>query len=290
MRQHDCILVRTGEQALKSKQVQRKWWRILLNNMRAGLQAEGVKFKFETNPNRIFVYTEDLEKAGGALKRVFGITSFSRAWTCFSGLDEIRLLAADIATEVLKLDNTKSFAIRAYRAGRHKFTSQVIAEEAGAAVKRVTDAKVDLSNPDNEIEIEARSRKTYIFVERVKGPGGLPVGTAGKVLALVNDKGSAVAAWLIARRGAQLVLLTDKKGQKYAEALKKWHYGKKMEIRKREKLSKTAKELGLKAVVTGEKFSKALEKEIEDAKLLHLRPLVAMGRKEIGKMAAKLSV
>jgi adenylyl- and sulfurtransferase ThiI len=77
-------LVRTGEQALKSKQVQKRWWAILLDNIRAALQAEKVEFNFETNPNRIFVYTQDIDKAMGALRHVFGVTSVSPVWTCHS--------------------------------------------------------------------------------------------------------------------------------------------------------------------------------------------------------------
>lgn len=288
MRQPDCILVRVGEQALKSPQVQRRWWRILLDNMRAGLQAQNIEFRFETVPNRAFIYTKQLEKAGGALRRIFGITSFSPAWTCFSGLDEIKLLATDIATDVLKLDRAKSFAIRVHRVGRHAFTSRAVAEEAGAAVKRVTGARVDLAKPDHEIEIEVRSRKSYIFTERLEGPGGLPVGTAGKVIGIVSDRNSAVAAWLIARRGAQLGLIVSKKSKKWAEGLKKWHYGKRMGIFVDGKLPEIVKKESSKAVVTGEKITKALEKGIKEMKLLHLRPLVAMERKEIARIAAKL--
>jgi len=290
MRQPDCILVRTGEQALKSEQVQKRWWAILLDNIRAALQSENVDFMFETNPNRIFVYTKDIGKAAEALKRVFGVTSISPVWTCHSDLEDINLLATEVATEVLHLDNSKSFAIRAYRAGRHDFTSHAIAENAGAAVKRVTNARVNLTKPDHEIEIETRSRKTYVFTDRTQTAGGLPVGTAGRVLALVNDRDSAIAAWMVARRGAQLTVLADKKALKYAEALKKWHYGKKLEMLKKGKLAETAEEREILAVVTGEKPGRAAEKAILKAKLLHLMPTDAMDGAEKERFAAIIGV
>jgi thiamine biosynthesis protein ThiI len=290
MRQPDCILVRTGEQALKSKQVQKRWWAILLDNIRATLQADGIEFKFETNPNRIFVYTTEIEKAEKALGHVFGITSISPVWTCHSDLDEIKLLATDVATEILKLDGMKSFAIRAYRAGRHDFTSQTVAEDAGGAVKKVTGAKVNLGKPDREIEIEVRSRKTYVFTSRVQGPGGLPVGTGGIVLAVVKSKNDALAAWLIAKRGMQLAILTDKKGLKYADSLKRWHRGKKMEIVDKGKASTLAKKNGIHTVVTGEKSTSSMEKEIAKSKMLHLRPLVAMDAAETENLAEKTGI
>lgn len=288
MRQPDCILVRTGEQALKSEQVQKRWWAILLDNMRAALQAENVEFNFETNPNRIFVYTTEIEKAIEALKHVFGITSVSPVWTCHSGLEEINLLATEVAIEVLHLDNSKSFAIRSYRAGRHDFTSQAVAENAGAAVKRVTNARVNLTKPDHEIEIEARSCKAYIFVNRMQAAGGLPVGTAGHVLAVVKDVDSALGAWLIARRGGQLTVLTDKKGLKYAEPLKKWHYGKKMEVLEKGKLAGIVKKREILAVVTGENVLAPLEKEIKKAKLLHLMPTEALDNMEKERLLEKV--
>jgi len=285
MRQPDCILVRTGEQALKSAQVQKRWWAILLDNIRATLQAEKIEFNFETNPNRIFVYTAEIDKAMEALKRVFGITSISPVWTCHSGLEEINLLATEVATEVLKLDNSKSFAIRAYRAGRHDFTSQAVAENAGAAVKRVTNARVNLTKPDHEIEIEVRSRKAYVFVSRVQTAGGLPVGTAGHVLAVVKDKDSAIAAWLVARRGAQLTILTDKKAGKHVEMLRKWHYGKRMDVFEKGSVPGIAEKREIHAVVTGEAPAKALEAAILKAKLLHLKPTEALSAAEAERLA-----
>jgi thiamine biosynthesis protein ThiI len=285
MRQPDCILVRTGEQALKSAQVQKRWWAILLDNIRATLQAENVEFTFETNPNRIFIYTQDIGKATDALKRVFGVTSISPVWTCHSDLEDINLLAAEVATEVLHLDNSKSFAIRSYRAGRHDFTSQAVAENAGAAVKKVTNARVNLTKPDHEIEIEVRSRKTYVFTDRIQTAGGLPVGTAGQVLAIVKDSDSAIAAWLIARRGAQLTVLTDKKARKYSDALKRWHYGKKLEVLERGKLPDIIKKREIHAIVTGETAPKAIERYITKEKLLNLRPTEALDGAERRELA-----
>jgi thiamine biosynthesis protein ThiI len=165
-----------------------------------------------------------------------------------------------------------------------------VAENAGAAVKRVTNARVNLGKPDHEIEIEVRSRKAYVFTSRVEAAGGLPVGTAGDVLAIIAGRDSAIAAWAIARRGAQLTILTNKKSLKYAEALRKWHHGKKMDMITNEKLADMAKKYEVHAVVTGEKADAALEKEIKKYKMLHFRPLIALGRAETEELAAKIGI
>jgi len=228
MRPTDCILVRLGELALKSDQVQRKWFRILLENIHTGLKEAGMEYRLEINPNRIFVFTKEIEKAVSVLRKVFGIVSLSVAWQCHSDLAEIRNLSADIAEQVLKLNEKKSFAIRARRAGHHKFSSKLIAEEAGAAVKRITNAAVDLSKPENEIEIECRSRNTYIFTEKISAVGGLPLGTGGKVLALLEKKEDALAALMIAKRGCELVLLA--KDFALVEIIKNFYIGKEPEL------------------------------------------------------------
>lgn len=238
MKKPECILVRVGEIALKSPQVQKKMFNILLDNIKSALKG---KYKIEINPNRIFIYTKQIDKNIDVLKSIFGITSVSPCWTCFSGLNEIKLLASDIATDVLKLSKRDSFAIRVRRSGIHKFTSQTIAEEVGAGVKRITNAKVDLTK-GKEIFIECRSRKTYIFLEKILGLGGMPLGTAGKVVVLLSGGiDSPVAAWLMMKRGCELVLLygnnspytdetTFKRTEHVAKVLKEWHKGKEIEF------------------------------------------------------------
>lgn len=215
MRDPECVLVRLGEIALKSPQVQRRMFGMLLDNMNAAL--DGMEYSMETNPNRIFIYTKQIGEAIERAKKVFGVTSVSPAWTCFSGLNDIRMLASDIASDVLKLSEKDSFAIRAHRVGRHRFSSKEIAEEAGAAVKRVTGANVNLSKPDKEIFIEARSRKTYMFVEKAPAVGGMPVGASGGIVSLIENPFDAAAAWLMMKRGCEVLAISDGENLELAE-------------------------------------------------------------------------
>ncbi len=220
MRPPECVLVRLGEIALKSPQVQRRMFGILLENMKSAL--EGLEYRMETNPNRVFIYTKQIPEIVGQIKKVFGVTSVSPSWTCFSGLNDIRMLASDIASDVLKLDEKKSFAIRAHRVGRHKFSSKEIMEETGAAVKRVTGASVNLSKPDKEIFIETRSRKTYVFTEKIYGVGGMPVGVSGGIVAVIETPADATAAWLMMKRGCEIIALVNDENIELAEKLKDW--------------------------------------------------------------------
>ena len=230
MKNCDCLLIRvSGELSLKSEQVREKFFSKLVRNLRKAMERESVKYRIETNPSRIFVFTEEIEKATKIAKNIFGVSSLSPCWTCFSGLDEIKLLVSDVAVENLKLDETKSFALRVRKAGRHrKFSARAIAEEVGAAVKRVTRASVDLTAPDTEIFIECRSRRTYVFTERIEGVGGFPLGTGARCVALVYSDLDLLAAWLCMRKGSPLIVLTD--NEKYERILKSWHIGERIKV------------------------------------------------------------
>ena len=264
MKKPECLLLRVGELALKSDQVQRKWFRILLSNVKKAL---GAGFRLESDRNRIFVYG-NTKKAAKKLEKVFGLTSFSQCWTCSSSKEAIAKLAVDVGKRKV---GKKSFAIRARRAGKHDFTSQELARDVGAAVVRATGAKVNLTKPGITISIEARPDKAYIFTDKIMGAGGLPVGTGGRALAIVKDKQDAVAAWLIAKRGVEVDVLG-----KYGPKLKKWDAARR--IVKRPVLPE------YQALVIGEKTRPLV------TEMLVLRPLVAWKGADISKVARKIGL
>ncbi len=285
----DCLLVRVGELALKSDPVQKRMFSMLLDNMRAALK--GVKFKMEIMRNRIFVYTPDIKKATKRLQKVFGIVSVSPAWICRSDLDEIKVLASDIAKKALKLNPKKSFAIRPHRVGVHPFTTRSIAEEAGAAVKRVTNGKVNLSRPDIEMFIEVRSTKAYIFAEKIPCAGGMPLGSSGRAAAIIDGLEAVVAAWLIMKRGVEMIFFTKSTAKKSASVLKSWHIGRKpyfYSLDKIERLSDIAQKSRIRVIIGPAKVAKDLQKTISTAGFCLLQPTIGWTETEIAKSSAKV--
>ena len=104
-------------------------------------------------------------------------------------------------------ENTK-FAIKCRRVGTHEFSSQEMAAHCGGVVRDVILAPVDLTNPDLTIFVEIRDNDAYIYHEKIKGPGGLPLGTQGKVIVLLSSGiDSPVAAYLMMKRGCEVVAL-----------------------------------------------------------------------------------
>ena len=83
-----------------------------------------------------------------------------------------------------------------------------MAGHCGGVVRSVVQAPVDLTNPDLTIFVEIREGDTYIFHEKIKGPGGLPLGTQGKVVVLLSSGiDSPVAAYMMMKRGCEVVAL-----------------------------------------------------------------------------------
>ena len=73
----------------------------------------------------------------------------------------------------------------------------------GALSDAYPQVKVQMKNPDLNVGIEVVQNASYVYAHSIPGIGGLPVGSAGRVMALMSSGiDSPVAAWKIARRGA----------------------------------------------------------------------------------------
>ncbi len=76
----------------------------------------------------------------------------------------------------------------------------------GAYLGANTHARVQLTMPDVTVQVTVSGGDTYISSRRIKGIGGLPAGTAGKVISLLSSGiDSPVATWRMARRGAIII-------------------------------------------------------------------------------------
>jgi thiamine biosynthesis protein ThiI len=145
----------------------------------------------------------DWAEAEARLRRVFGVAFFGRATVCAPELDAIER-AVD---QVVDGRAFESFGVRARRADkRHPWSSRELNERLGARVVQRTGKRVDLGAPDLWIEVHLLSRQAIVLHERIPGPGGMPVGSAGRVVSLISGGiDSPVASWLLLKRGADPV-------------------------------------------------------------------------------------
>lgn len=95
---------------------------------------------------------------------------------------------------------------RAYK--KFPYSSFEINQIIGAEVKDTFKKKVDLKNPQLTIFIEITSKSSYIYLEKIYGIGGLPVGGSGRVAAsLSGGIDSPVASFLTMKRGCQVIFV-----------------------------------------------------------------------------------
>ena len=203
---HDVIIARYGEIGLKSPKIRARFERKLVKNIKATFECE-----VERNQGRIYIFPQDFDEGIEKLNRVFGVVSYSPATSTdstYDGIDEtLTAYTEELISEGI-LDGDTKFAIKCRRVGNHDYTSQEMAAHCGGVVRSVVLAPVDLTNPDLTIFVEIRENKAFIYHEKIRGPGGLPLGTQGRVVVLLSSGiDSPVAAYLMMKRGCEVVAL-----------------------------------------------------------------------------------
>ena len=203
---YDLIIARYGEIGIESPKIRSRFERKLVKNIKA-------TFKCDVNRNqgRIYVRPQDFDEGVEKLNRVFGVVSYSPATSTKTTFEDIDQTLGEYVEELIEeglLDENTTFAIKCRRVGTHDFSSQEMAAHCGGVVRDKVLAPVNLSNPDLTIFVEVREDDTYIFHEKIKGPGGLPLGTQGKVIVLLSSGiDSPVAAYLMMKRGCEVIAL-----------------------------------------------------------------------------------
>jgi len=200
------IIVRYGEIGVKSPVVRKRFEKKLISNIKNLIDC-----KIDINQGRIFLYPEDHVDAMEYLKKVFGIVSFSPTLKTETDFETIKKAVQTYIKELVEVDEfdpKKTFGVKCRRVGSHSFSSREMAGFCGAAVIELTNAPVDLSNPEFTLYIEVRDNDTYIFHEKIKGAGGLPIGTQGRMISLVSGGiDSPVATYLMMKRGCDITIL-----------------------------------------------------------------------------------
>ncbi|MGC8934593.1 MAG: tRNA uracil 4-sulfurtransferase ThiI [Thermoproteota archaeon] len=202
------MLVHHSEIALKGMN-RSKFESILVKNLKDKLKDFSLE-KISRVQARIVIHLRNDElipKVVGSIKKVFGVKWFAIAEECEEDLSKIKDTASSLCNNLLSED--VSFRVVAKRADKSfPLGSMQLEEEVGAFLVSKYKAKVDLKNPMRKVYIEVTKGKAYVYLEKMQGPGGLPVGVAGKLISLISGGiDSPVASWLAMKRGAQLVYL-----------------------------------------------------------------------------------
>ncbi|MEA2432827.1 MAG: tRNA uracil 4-sulfurtransferase [Actinomycetota bacterium] len=179
----------------------------LARNLKRALRGTGYS-KLRRGFGRMVVDFDEgalMDEAAERAARVFGVAYIGVGKRIEPDLDQM----TSVALELLKAEPFDSFAIRARRTySSFETKSQDINIAIGSAVVDELGARVDLKHSDATVWIELFGSACIAFRKRLKGPGGLPAGVSGRMLALLSGGiDSPVAAWRMARRGAEIELV-----------------------------------------------------------------------------------
>jgi len=209
------FLVRYGEIGLKGPNVRRRFEENLVMNIRDAFFRDGAEVVVERRWGRIYVQS-DYEQAERILSHMFGIVSFSPAIQTTGEMDDIKAAAVAVfkdhiqGKEVGEGKEIHTFAVEARRTGTHKYTSMDLNRDVGSAIwTAIPGLKVELKTPDVRLFVEIRQNEGFIFLRKVDGHSGFPVGSQGKVLCILDRPSSFLALLLMAKRGCKPVAATS---------------------------------------------------------------------------------
>jgi len=179
----------------------------LTRNLKRALRGTGYA-RVRRGFGRVFVEFKPVARIDEAVERaarVFGIAYLGAGTKVEPDLDAI----ARAALELMRASPVESFAVRARRSySALATTSQEINEKIGRLIQDEIGASVNLSHPHTTLWIELFGGAALVYRDRRSGPGGLPVGVSGRMLVLLSGGiDSPVAAWRMARRGAEVEML-----------------------------------------------------------------------------------
>jgi thiamine biosynthesis protein ThiI len=102
-----------------------------------------------------------------------------------------------------------TFRVRVTRGDKHfPVLSPEVERRVGGRLREALGWPLDLKHPARVVHVEILRQAAYCFTERHPGPGGLPSGSSGRVLALLSGGiDSPVAAWRMTRRGCRAHLV-----------------------------------------------------------------------------------
>ncbi len=197
--------VHYGELALKGGN-RRQFETQLARNIRAALQAwPGCRVR----PRRSHITLEvpddaPLREVEDRLAHIFGIAYIAPVTVVPPTLEAMAEAAVTMTADLL--DARTTFKVDTHRSDKgFPLHSIEVNREIGARIVEATGAPVRLRNPDVTLTIYIYRDAAHLFLRRIPGAGGLPVGVSGRVLVLLSGGiDSPVAARMLMQRGCPL--------------------------------------------------------------------------------------
>ena len=197
-----------GELSLKGKN-RGQFERMLRNRIHKSLNGYNHQLVDDLSKLYVMVDNNDVDEVIEKLKKIFGVIGLNPSARIGSEDEEIKAKVLEVANYAYE-QGARTFKIAVNRSNKgFEKKSMDYARELGAHVLiNSSFEKVQMKDPDVQINVDIR-KNVYVYTERIKTYGGLPIGSTGKGLVLLSGGiDSPVASFMMAKRGMRINFVT----------------------------------------------------------------------------------
>lgn len=199
------LAVSFGEIFLKGRN-RNTFYKTAINNIKRNIRDIGYDDMFQESSKLYIKADRDkFDRLIKEIKKVFGIVYISEVVRCEKTVEDISKTSIDIV-KYYNFDKDMTFKVESKRTDKSfALTSPKLSAKIGGDIlEKYNDLSVDIHKPDFTVFIDVKS-KAYIYIKRVEGLGGLPLGSGGEGLLLLSGGiDSPVAGFLMAKRGMNI--------------------------------------------------------------------------------------
>ena len=197
-----------GELSLKGKN-RGQFERMLRNRIHKSLNGYNHELVDDLSKLYVIVDNNDMDEVVEKLKKIFGVVGLNPSARVKREDEEIKAKVLEFANYAYE-QGARTFKIGVNRSNKgFEKKSMDYARELGAHVLINSPfEKVQMKDPDVQINVDIR-KDVYVYTERIKTYGGLPIGSTGKGLVLLSGGiDSPVASFMMAKRGMRINFVT----------------------------------------------------------------------------------
>ncbi len=197
-----------GELSLKGKN-RGQFERMLRNRIHKSLNRFDHELVDDLSKLYVIVDNNDMDEVVEKLKKIFGVVGLNPSARVNREDEEIKAKVLEFANYAYE-QGARTFKIGVNRSNKgFEKKSMDYARELGAHVLINSPfEKVQMKDPDVQINVDIR-KDVYVYTERIKTYGGLPIGSTGKGLVLLSGGiDSPVASFMMAKRGMRINFVT----------------------------------------------------------------------------------
>lgn len=199
------LAVSFGEIFLKGRN-RNTFYKTAINNIKRNIRDIGYDDMFQESSKLYIKADRDkFDRLIKEIKKVFGIVYISEVVRCEKTVEDISKTSKDLI-KYYNFDKEMTFKVESKRTDKSFAlkSPELSAKIGGDILEKYNDLSVDIHKPDFTVFIDIKS-KAYIYINRVEGLGGLPLGSGGEGLLLLSGGiDSPVAGFLMAKRGMNI--------------------------------------------------------------------------------------